>query len=60
MEQFDANFTDSTDENVYNMFAFFEGVPINDKQVSLTCVECESTIRKNIWTITIVVFLNNK
>ncbi len=36
MEQLDANFTHSIHENVYNMFAFFEGLPINDKQVSLT------------------------
>jgi triacylglycerol esterase/lipase EstA (alpha/beta hydrolase family) len=36
MEQLDVDFTHSTDQNVYNMLVFSEGLPINDKQVSLT------------------------
>jgi hypothetical protein len=36
MKQLDADFTHFIDKNIYNMFAFFEGLPINDKQVSLT------------------------
>jgi hypothetical protein len=36
MKHLDADFTRIFDENVYNIYAFFEGQPINDKQVSLT------------------------
>jgi len=36
MDQLDADFTHSIDENCINLFAFYEGQRINDKQVSLT------------------------
>jgi len=36
MEQLDVDFPHFTDQNVYNMATFYEGLPIDDKQVSLT------------------------